>query len=126
LDALAENMPEALIVSGAEAYLKKTAGSIEKAHSSVRVTWEIVVGSDVAGILVSMAEGSRPADGEVIHLASSEAESAHISADSAYTLLAIATHGRTGIMRWVWGSITERVVQKTEIPLLLVRPRQNS
>jgi nucleotide-binding universal stress UspA family protein len=116
-------MPEALIVSGAEAYLKKTAGSIEKAHPGVRVSWEIVAGSDVAGILVSMAEGSRPADDEVIHRASSEAEkSTSVSADGGYTLLAIATHGRTGIMRWVWGSITERVVQKTEIPLLLVRP----
>jgi nucleotide-binding universal stress UspA family protein len=126
LDALAENMPEALVVSGAETYLKQMADRIEKDHPGVRVSWEVIAGSDVAAVLVSMAEGSKSAEAEEIHLAGSETERTDVSAGgSAYTLLAMATHGRTGIMRWAWGSITERVVQKTEIPVLLVHPHHN-
>ncbi len=38
-------------------------------------------------------------------------------------LLAMATHGRTGLSRWVYGSVTEKVMRGTERPLLIVRPR---
>jgi nucleotide-binding universal stress UspA family protein len=38
----------------------------------------------------------------------------------------MATHGRTGIIHWVWGSITERVIHKSRLPVLLVRPAKAS
>lgn len=37
-------------------------------------------------------------------------------------LIAIATHGRSGISRWVFGSVADRVVRSSSIPLLLIRP----
>jgi nucleotide-binding universal stress UspA family protein len=37
-------------------------------------------------------------------------------------LIAMATHGRTGARRWVFGSVAERVLHTTPVPLLLVRP----
>jgi nucleotide-binding universal stress UspA family protein len=39
-------------------------------------------------------------------------------------LLAMATHGRSGLGRWVFGSVAERVLHATPVPLLLVRPPQ--
>jgi hypothetical protein len=33
----------------------------------------------------------------------------------------MATHGRTGIALWALGSVTERVVQSTQLPMLIVR-----
>lgn len=36
-------------------------------------------------------------------------------------LLAIATHGRTGLKRAVYGSVAEKVLRKSEFPLLVVR-----
>ncbi|MFL5667207.1 MAG: universal stress protein [Ktedonobacteraceae bacterium] len=39
-------------------------------------------------------------------------------------MLAIATHGRSGIQRWIIGSIAERVLDGSRLPLLIVRPPQ--
>jgi len=36
-------------------------------------------------------------------------------------LIAISTHGRSGIGRWVLGSVAEKVVQYARGPVLLVR-----
>jgi nucleotide-binding universal stress UspA family protein len=38
-------------------------------------------------------------------------------------LIAISTHGRTGISRWALGSIANKVLQKSHIPLFLVRSK---
>jgi nucleotide-binding universal stress UspA family protein len=37
-------------------------------------------------------------------------------------LVVIATHGRTGISRWVYGSVATRVVEESVQPILLIRP----
>lgn len=39
-------------------------------------------------------------------------------------LIAIATHGRSGVSRWVFGSVTQKVVQAAPVPVLVVRPRE--
>ncbi len=36
-------------------------------------------------------------------------------------LIIMATHGRSGVSRWVWGSVTDRVLRASKIPVLLVR-----
>jgi nucleotide-binding universal stress UspA family protein len=38
-------------------------------------------------------------------------------------LIAIATHGRSGISRWVFGSVTQKVLQATTVPVLVIRPQ---
>ncbi len=40
-----------------------------------------------------------------------------------FNLIAMATHGRSGISRWAYGSVAERVLQQVTSPLFLVRPR---
>lgn len=37
-------------------------------------------------------------------------------------LIAMATHGRSGVSRWTLGSVADTVLHRTETPLLLVRP----
>jgi len=37
------------------------------------------------------------------------------------TLVAMSTHGRTGISRWVLGSVAERMIRSSPVPVLLVR-----
>lgn len=39
-------------------------------------------------------------------------------------LIAIATHGRGGLGRWMFGSVTQKVMQATPAPMLVVRPRE--
>jgi nucleotide-binding universal stress UspA family protein len=39
--------------------------------------------------------------------------------------LVMATHGRTGLLRAVLGSVAAETIALTEVPVLLVRPHQN-
>jgi nucleotide-binding universal stress UspA family protein len=43
---------------------------------------------------------------------------------NAIDLIAISTHGRSGIGRWVFGSVTERLLQTGSTPVLTVRERR--
>ncbi len=36
-------------------------------------------------------------------------------------LIVMSTHGRSGIRRWVYGSVADRVLRSANIPILLVR-----
>jgi nucleotide-binding universal stress UspA family protein len=36
-------------------------------------------------------------------------------------LIAIATHGESGISRWVWGSVADRLLRSSCVPVLMVR-----
>ena len=36
-------------------------------------------------------------------------------------LIIIATHGRSGVSRWVWGSIADRILRASCVPVLMVR-----
>ena len=36
-------------------------------------------------------------------------------------LIVMATHGRSGVSRWVYGSVANKVLQKAQVPVLLVR-----
>jgi len=65
-----------------------------------------------AGVQICVRFG-RPAD-EIL------AFTGDIQAD----LIAMSTHGRSGITRWVFGSVTERVLRGATCPVLLVRTEQ--
>jgi nucleotide-binding universal stress UspA family protein len=47
-------------------------------------------------------------------------------AANAVDLIAMATHGRSGLSHWLLGSVAERVLHSTGVPLLLVRPPAGS
>lgn len=42
--------------------------------------------------------------------------------DHGYSLIAMAAHGRTGFRRFLWGSVTESVMRRSSVALLVVRP----
>jgi nucleotide-binding universal stress UspA family protein len=65
------------------------------------LTHAVVSASDVANELVNLAE--------------------HSSETGPCELIAIATHGRAGLERWVMGSVTQRVLNATKLPILIVR-----
>jgi nucleotide-binding universal stress UspA family protein len=41
-----------------------------------------------------------------------------------FDLIIMATHGRSGILRWFWGSVADKILYSSTIPLLLVRPSE--
>ena len=36
-------------------------------------------------------------------------------------IIIIATHGRSGVSRWVWGSVADRILRSSCVPVLMVR-----
>jgi nucleotide-binding universal stress UspA family protein len=42
------------------------------------------------------------------------------------TLIMIATHGRSGLGRWVFGSVTQKVLHTAEVPVLVVPPTHDA
>jgi nucleotide-binding universal stress UspA family protein len=78
-----------------EAYLK----SIAAASVGVTTSHTAITGDDAAESLVAFARGED------------------------IRMVVMATHGRTGIERWRLGSVTERVVRYSEVPVLVVPTR---
>ena len=37
-------------------------------------------------------------------------------------LIAMTTHGRSGVSRWVYGGVANRIVEESLQPVLLIRP----
>jgi nucleotide-binding universal stress UspA family protein len=59
----------------------------------------------------------------ILETAQPELETGGVAAPAqGYDIIVMATHGRTGVLRWTVGSITERVMQMAKTPMLIVRP----
>jgi nucleotide-binding universal stress UspA family protein len=56
-------------------------------------------GADPAGVIVDLARETRP------------------------DLIVMSTHGRGGLERWLRGSVAERVLRSSPVPILMVNPR---
>ncbi|HSW58396.1 MAG TPA: universal stress protein [Dehalococcoidales bacterium] len=41
-------------------------------------------------------------------------------------LIAMTTHGRSGISRWILGSVADKIVRSSKIPVLLVSPTEKN
>lgn len=76
------------------------------AHLDLTVSWSVAMGEDVAKTLIRVAEHGEDARG--------------VRVFGGYDMLAMATHGRSGFSRWMLGSVTERVLSTTRLPLFIV------
>jgi nucleotide-binding universal stress UspA family protein len=86
-------------LASANVYLAKLAGTLEM--SGPPVHRQVVVGPSVSAAILN------------------EVRDNHIGA------LVMATHGRTGLLRAVLGSVAAETIALAEVPVLLVRPHQN-
>jgi nucleotide-binding universal stress UspA family protein len=58
--------------------------------------------------------------GEVIHGRVAESLGTYATKHG-IDLVIIATHGRSGVSRWVWGSVADRILRSSCVPVLMVR-----
>ncbi len=109
-DEAAINEMNEQTVAAARAYLHKVEHRLQDgdlAMFHLNVTSSAVTSYDTADILVREAEqGEYYGDG-----------TQHEGCD----IIALATHGRGGLQRWVMGSVAERVLGSTKLPMLIVR-----
>lgn len=83
----------------AGAYLRRIAHTLEAADVAVRTA--VTVGETVPEIV-------------------------RVAAHERVAMVALATHGRTGIARWLYGSIADGVLHHVGCPLLLLRPQPDA
>jgi len=73
-------------------------------------------------VITSSVELEKDVSSALIHIA--EHEGKRKESASNCDLIAISTHGRSGVERWVMGSVTERILGGTKLPMLIVRPQK--
>jgi nucleotide-binding universal stress UspA family protein len=79
----------------AEEYLEGIKTNIEK--SKIKVRSQAILGKAAEGIL-------------------------QVAKKENINLIAMTTHGRTGVSRWVYGSVASRIVEESLQPVMLIRP----
>ncbi len=111
----------------AQAYLDGLVARLDEAELAelnIEATTSVESDPDVAEAIIKQAEGSElnGIPREVSIRAPLRSPTINRGATGAYDLIAMATHGRGGIDHFVMGSVTERVLHSTKLPLLVVRP----
>ncbi len=131
-DTEADNMPEALALTGAHAYLQRLVEQLQQRAPEVTLTWSVISALDPASAILQIAEGkpfaqrseqplSSTANQAYAGHAGSLSELSGKSPDThGYRVIAMGSHGRTGPNLWLMGSIAERVIDATRLPVLLV------
>ncbi len=99
---------------GAKTYITGVAEQLQQKLKGLNlsITWSLLRNVDVAGAIVDMAvhgEGGARAEGL-----------------NGCDLIVMSTHGRGGLERLMMGSITERVLHSTRLPMLIVRPQRTA
>jgi nucleotide-binding universal stress UspA family protein len=102
------NSPPALGLAGAKEYLAGVADRMKQEYPTLTLSWTVGVGADTAKTIVQVAESGEDVEGAGVFGGSD--------------VVALSTHGRTGIARWTMGSVTERVLDSSKLPALVVRP----
>lgn len=96
----------------AESYLSQVQERLVSQVSNLQLTLThaATYASDVAGALVNLAEhGGEEREQQFGH-------------GGPCDLIAISTHGRGGLERWIMGSVTQRLLNATKLPMLIIRP----
>jgi nucleotide-binding universal stress UspA family protein len=78
----------------AQSYLKQVEGKIKLKGAGIRT--EMIMGSPAEAL-------------------------ANYATKNQIDLIVIATHGRSGVSRWVWGSVADRILRSACVPVLMVR-----
>jgi nucleotide-binding universal stress UspA family protein len=74
----------------------------------------------IRGVAARMDLGAAKAEGIVLSGAVTDALADYI-AQNGVDLVVIATHGSSGVSRWVWGSVADRLLRASCAPVMMVR-----
>ncbi|GCE06526.1 universal stress protein [Dictyobacter aurantiacus] len=100
-----------LVRQQAQEYLQGVVKRLElaaRACENIKIIGHLKSGADIAQEIIQYAENGGASQYPTCQL------------------LAMTTHGRNKIDRWIFGSIAERVLNRTKLPLLIMRPPQSA
>lgn len=102
-------------------------GPDDLAYGQVAYTYEHILAEDVrkaeayvAAKVAELSSAGVKAEG-ICRTGEAAAAILDHAAEQGVGLIVLATHGRSGVARWVFGSVATRVLQGAAVPLLLVR-----
>lgn len=114
--------PESLImppgVPGAPGYPIQTKAMVEKMEQEMVESREYL-----NGVASSLREQGLDAESVILEGSPGEVivEYAH---ENKVNLIAIATHGRSGLRRTILGSVADYVLRESGLPILVIRPKE--
>lgn len=94
----------ALVVDGEDYLHNVRASLLRQATAPIEITTHVAIGSS-PGAIVAWAAGEQPST----------------SYAGRHDLIVMATHGRGGASRWLYGSVAAYVLSHSEVPVALVR-----
>ncbi len=102
--------PETKPMRQARAYLEDVAERItaDPGYEGTAVSWAVETDSEVAGGIARVAE-----------------QGAYLP-DEYVDFVAMATHRREGVARWMAGSVTDSLAHRVRLPVLIVHPRNGA
>jgi nucleotide-binding universal stress UspA family protein len=92
-------------------------------ETAVHIDWEREVDEDreyLTGIVARVTDANVPVKSEIRRGDIAEEILRHAQ-EMHVDLIVMSTHGRSGLGRWVYGSIADRVLRYATVPVLLVR-----
>jgi nucleotide-binding universal stress UspA family protein len=101
----------------------------DPAHQPYLHQIEDSIASHVQDYLQEVSRPLRDLGVRISFLVKAGSPAAQIIAEAAEDpdcLIAMSTHGRSGLTRWVMGSVTSKVLQGTKNPMLVVRPDEKN
>jgi nucleotide-binding universal stress UspA family protein len=109
-----ESFADEINEESARIYLRKVTERLQSTMKNLKfsVTSSVVFEKDVSSAL--------------LHLEEHGSEGKEVQDRGGCDLIAISTHGRGGLERWVMGSVTDRLLTSTKLPMLIVRPQKTS
>jgi nucleotide-binding universal stress UspA family protein len=95
--------------------------------AAVDPAWDAVVDQQVGEARAYLASVARrlPAGTRVrtaVRVGEPPVEIALRARQGAFDMIVMSTHGRTGLGRWVMGSVADAVAHRTVVPVLLIHP----
>jgi nucleotide-binding universal stress UspA family protein len=97
------------LVQAVQEYLASIERHIREREKDLMLTSSLLLHIDVASALLELAETGKGME--------------RMAGDTGCDVIAMATHGRGSVQTWMLGSITERMLTATKLPLLMVRPQ---
>jgi nucleotide-binding universal stress UspA family protein len=94
------------------------AGPVDRRHP------ELLEGARAAQLAASRFAAAGARASTIVAHGDPAAEIVDASRRQGFDLIAMATHGRSGVSRWVLGSVTEKVLRAASVPMLVVRSRR--
>jgi nucleotide-binding universal stress UspA family protein len=94
-------------------------------HAQERDRIEQELASYLHGVALNLSQGQVSVQEEVRFGEPAE-EIIAIAEETTADLIAMCTHGRTGLARWAYGSVAEKVLRHAPCPVLLVRTRKDA